>query len=125
MSQEIIDTTQEAPTLPGALVIFHRATSTGSSEDPWGVGDMSLALHRPDNKWPWIDLGCIQYAIPTPEQYLDAQTSPQFTEGSNAYGNIHRRLSKKQAALIVKKINEMIVREFPDGIPPDDEITLR
>ena len=115
----------ECPTLPGALVTFRSATCTGSHEDIFGVGDMSLALHRPDHQYTWIDLGNIFYSNPTPEQYLDTKTAPPYTPGAKAHSNHHRRLSKKQAELLVKMINQMIVREFPNGIPPDDEINLR
>lgn len=111
--------------LPGAMIRFKSAGSNGSHENIYGVGEISLALHRPDAEYKWVDLGSIYYSAPTPEQYLDAETSPQFSEGNKAHSDINRRLSKKQAMFMVMKIREMIARQFSDGvIPPDDEIDL-
>lgn len=115
---------QNEVNLPGAWVMFKAAVSSGYRQNEFGVGQMSLELYRPGLDWPWIDLGHIYFSSPTPEQLLDAQTSGAFSEGHKAYVNIQRRLSKKQAELVVKKIAAMINLEFPNGIPPDDEITL-
>ena len=109
--------------LPGSLVKFQTACSTGSYENTFGVGSILLDLHRPNNDYKWIDLGEIFYSAPSLSKYEDAKTSPPFSEGEIAFGDIKRRLSKKQALLIVKKINEMIMREFPNGIPPDAQIS--
>lgn len=108
--------------LPGAWERFRYAGQSGNHEDGYGVGEISLQLRRMNEDWPWIDLGQIYFSNPTAEQYMDAETSPVGTEGRIAYANIRRRLSKKQAELIVKKISQMITLEFPNGIPPDDEI---
>lgn len=116
---------EQSKCLPGAMIRFKSACSNGSHENIYGVGELSLALHRPDAVYKWVDLGCIYYSAPTPEQYLDAETSPQFSEGYKAHSDIHRRLSKKQAEFMVMKINEMIARQFSDAvIPSDDEIDL-
>lgn len=108
--------------LPGAMIMFASTSCTGSSEDQYGVGDMDLSLYRPGQKYPWVDLGRINYSHPTASQYLDAETSPSMTEGWRAHSNIHRRVSKKQAEYINMLIREMLMKEFAGVIPPDDEI---
>lgn len=120
----VLTKSQDETRLPGAWVVFRSALSSGSSENRYGVGEISLDLYRSDNKYPWVGLGSIFYSSPTPEQLLDAETSPEFSEGRKAFGDIKRSLSKKQAELVVRKILTMMAREFPNGIPPDDEITL-
>lgn len=117
---EVIEKSE--PHLPGALIRFATASCCGSHENSFGIGDFSLALHRPQEKYAWVDLGHIYYSNPTPLQLEDAATSPKYSRGWNAVSDIHRRLSRKQAALVVDKINKMLVAEFADGIPPDDEI---
>ncbi len=119
---EVIESSE--PHLPGAPVYFTNASCCGSHENGYGVGDFSLTLHRPGQKYVWVDLGHIYYSNPTPSQLEDAQTSPSFTAGAHAHADIHRRLSRKQAQLIVNRINRMINAEFFEGIPADDEIQL-
>ncbi len=119
---EVVET--DEPHLPGAPVYFTNASCCGSHENGYGVGDFSLTLHRPGQKYVWVDLGHIYYSNPTPSQLEDAQTSPSFTAGAHAHADIHRRLSRKQAQLIVSRINRMINAEFFEGIPADDEIQL-
>lgn len=114
--------------LPGAMIMFATTSCTGSSEDQYGVGDMDLSLYRPGQKYPWIDLGRINYSHPTQSQYLAAENSEQQSTGWSghdcrmAYSNIHRRVSKKQAEYINMLIREMLMKEFAGVIPPDDEI---
>jgi len=121
---ETIQLTQslDHQTLPEARINFKSAVCCVSPENEFGVGHMSLSLPRSSCKYPWVDLGQIFYSSPTPKQCFDAETSPEFTEGKKAFSDINRRLSKKQATLIVDKINKMLIREFPNGIPPDDDI---
>ena len=110
------------PHLPGALIRFASASCCGSHENGFGVGELSLTLHRPQEKYVWVDVGHIYYSSPTPSQLEDAETSPKYTNGWNAVADIHRRLSRKQAELVVNRINRMLATEFAEGIPPDDEI---
>lgn len=110
------------PRLPGAMIMFSAALSTGSTENEYGVGDMDISLHRPGNKYPWIDLGRINFSNPTQKQYLDAEISDYGTDGRKAFLNINRRVSKIQAEYIALLIREMLMKEFNGAIPPDDEI---
>lgn len=110
------------PHLPGAMITFASVCSTGSSENQYGIGDMDISLHRPGQQYPWLDLGRINFSNPTQSQYLDAETSPQFSEGRKAFADIERRLSKLQATYIVELFQEMMMKEFKGVIPPDDEI---
>jgi hypothetical protein len=119
---EVIESSE--PHLPGASIHFTNAGCCGSHENGYGVGEFSLAMHRPGQKYVWVDLGHIYYSNPTPSQLEDARTSPSFTAGSNSVSNIHRRLSRKQAQLLASRISQMINTEFSKGIPSDDEIQL-
>ena len=111
--------------LPGAMIQFTSIVNTGSSQNEYGVGDMDISLHRAGQKYPWVDLMRINFSNPTYEKYLDAETSPPNSKGRDAFSDINRRLSVKQANFIASKIMKMLNKEFPDGIiPPDDEITL-
>lgn len=112
------------PRLPGAMIIFSQATSTGYHENSFGVGSMDVSFWRRDQKFQWIDLGHINYSNPTASQYLDAETSPDMSEGWKASADHHRRVSKLQAEYIVSLIQEMLMKEFKGVIPPDDEIKV-
>ena len=112
----------EQPELPGAMIMFAATTSSGSHEDAFGVGTMDISLHRPGQKYPWLDLCEVNYSAPTPAQYMYAETSPNRSIGSQAKSNIHRRVSKTQARYINLLIQEMLMNEFKGIIPPDDEI---
>ena len=109
-------------TLPGTQIPFQSICSTGSFHNAFGVGDMDISIHRPSSKYPWLDLGRINFSNPTPGQLLDAQTSPEYSEGSKALSDIHRRLSFKQANLIVNMMNIALGEAFNGTIPADDEI---
>ncbi len=108
--------------LPGAPIRFTTASCCGSHENSFGVGELSLTLRRPQEKYVWVDIGHIYYSNPTPSQMEDAETSPKYSSGWNAVADIHRRLSRKQAEHVVNKINRMLATEFSEGIPADDEI---
>lgn len=109
-------------TLPGAPILFKSARSTGHSTNGFGVGDMDISIHRPDSKYPWLDLGRINFASPTEQQLLDAQTSPAFSEGQKAFADINRRLSFKQAQLVRDIFIHTLEQAFRGEIPADDEI---
>jgi len=109
-------------TLPGAMIVFEKACSTGFRQSEYGVGAMDLSLFRPESHYKWVDLGLIQFASPTQEQLLDAQTSTGFSKGANANADIHRRLSFKQASAINNMIVIMLEKAFNGVIPPDDEM---
>lgn len=106
---------------PGAMVTFAQAGSSGSYENEYGIGDVSLYLYRPGDHWPWVDLGCIFFANSNVRQYEDMQTAPNGPAKA-AYTNYHRRLSKKQAEYIQTKISAFLMAEFQGVIPADDEI---
>ena len=108
--------------LPGAVIHFSSVGSTGSSQNGFGVGDIDISIHRPGEKFPWIDLGRINYSSPTQTQYEDAETSPDMSEGRKAYVDINRRISKKQANYITFLICEMLKSELNGEIPADYEI---
>jgi hypothetical protein len=109
-------------TLPGAQIPFQSICSTGFSHSAFGVGDMDISIHRPSGTYPWLDLGRINFSNPTTNQLLDAQTSPAYSEGSKALSDIHRRLSFKQANLIVNMMNVTLSKAFNGEIPADDEV---
>ncbi len=117
-----LEEVKEAARLPGAMVMFSSALSSGNHENSYGVGKMDISLHRPGQEYTWIDLADIYYSHPTHEQYLDAETSPSMSEGRRAHSDIHRRISKKQAQYINLLIQDMLMKEFAGVIPPDDEI---
>jgi len=104
------------------MIVFKQASSTGSRQNEYGVGSIDISLYRPDGKCKWVDLGEINYASPTSEQLLDAQTSPGFSKGAYANADIHRRLSFKQASAINNMIVIMLEKAFNGVIPPDDEM---
>lgn len=112
-------------TLPGAVVNFAGATSTGCHTNHLGIGSMDISLRRPGTPWPWLDLGEIYFASPTPAQY-DAAVRAKATPGPDgcAFSNIHRRLSRKQAEYIVGLISRMLEEKFKGQIPADDEIDM-
>lgn len=109
-------------TLPGAPVSYRNVASTGWSMNSYGVGDIDISLHAPDGKYKWRDIARVQFASPTEQQLLDAQTSPEFTEGRKALSNINRRLSFKQAQLIKSMFILTLEKAFQGEIPADDEI---
>jgi hypothetical protein len=109
-------------TLPGTQIEFKQACSTGRTHRSFGVGDIDLSIHRPQSAYPWLDLGRINFASPTQEELLDAQTSPAFSDGANARVDINRRLSYKQAELVNTMIIHMLNKSFNGVIPADDEI---
>lgn len=107
--------------LPGAMIFFKSVNSTGSKEDEFGVGDMDISLHRPGEKYPWLDLGQINYSNPSLSQYRTAVNTVS-SKGSKPLSDINRRLSKKQAQWLFLLIQEMLTKEFAGVIPADDEI---
>lgn len=109
-------------TLPGAQIPFQRSLIDGIHSDSFGVGYVSLSLHRPHAKYQWLDLGRINFSNPTPDQLLDAATSPVYSPGGKAYSDICRRLSLKQAQVISEMIISMLDKSFNGTIPDDDEI---
>ena len=109
-------------TLPGAPVPYRNVSSTGYSTNSHGVGDMDISLHTPDLKYKWRDIARVNFASPTEQQFLDAQTSPEFTEGSKSFGDINRRPSFKQAQLINSMFILTLEKAFRGEIPADDEI---
>ncbi len=114
-------------TLPGATVQFVSACTSGSSTNAYGVGSLSLQLYRPGNKYPWIDLGCINFSAPRPEQFeaaKKANAENPYNEDGQALSNIYRRLSKKQADYIQHLICEALTEKLKGEIPPDDEIDV-
>lgn len=106
-------------TLPGAFVTAVPSI-TGSSETCYGVGSISIGARRPNGHQ--MDLCSINYASPTPSAYEDAQTSPRWSDGEKAFGDINRRLSKKQAMWIAVHLERRLAELMKDGIPADDEI---
>lgn len=110
--------------LPGATILFKTSTCTGYNQNSFGNGSMDISLHRPDYKFNWVDIGHIYFSRPTPEQVLDAETSPSGSDGQKAYGDMNRRLSFKQANYINLLIQDMLMKEFNGIIPPDDEIEI-
>lgn len=109
-------------TLPGAVVSYRSVSSTGYSVNSHGVGDIDISLHTPEDKYKWKDIARVNFASPTEQQLLDAETSPEFTEGRKAFGDINRRLSFKQAQLISSMIIMTLENAFRGEIPADDEI---
>lgn len=109
-------------TLPGAPVPYRNVVSTGRSMNSYGVGDIDISLHAPDGKYKWRDIACVKFASPTEEQLLDAQTSPTFSKGREAFADINRRLSYKQAELIKSMFILTLEKAFRGEIPADDEI---
>ena len=109
-------------TLPGAPVAYRAVASTGHSTNSYGVGDIDISLHTPDGKYKWRDIARVNFASPTEQQLLDAETSPEFTKGSMAFGDINRRLSFRQAELIKSMFILTMEKAFKGQIPADDEI---
>ena len=109
-------------TLPGAPVSYRNAASTGYSVDSYGIGDIDISLHTPEDKYKWKDIARVNFASPTEQQHLDAETSPEFTKGREAFGDINRRLSFKQAQLIKNMFILTLEKAFRGEIPADDEI---
>lgn len=109
-------------TLPGTAVPYRGVSSSGYSMNSYGVGDMDISLYTPDQKYKWKDIARVNFASPTERQLLDAQTSPEFTDGSKAFDNINRRLSFKQAQIINSMFILTLEKAFRGEIPADDEI---
>ena len=109
-------------TIPGAPVPYRAVLSSGHSTNGYGVGDIDISLHTPQSKYNWRDIARVNFSSPTEQQFLDAQTSPEFTEGHKAFSNINRRLSFKQAQLVTNMFILTLEKAFHGEIPADDEI---
>lgn len=108
------------PVLPGAQIEFSSIHSSGRCQNHYGVGTTDISLHRPESKWPWVDLVDIRYAAPTQEMILDAQTKPGSF--NSEFSGIMRRVSFKQARKIQEVIVKALEAEFKGVIPADDEL---
>ncbi len=111
----------------GKAIQIQPISSSGWNLEPeFGTGDISLdtrlIVKESNDNGHAIDIGKINFAQPTEEQRLNADTAPFFTKEGMKSTNVNRRLSKIQAdyitALICKALNE----EFNGVIPSDDEI---
>lgn len=108
-------------TLPGAPIRFRNISCSGYHQNAFGVGSMDISAQR-EGKWPWLDIGRVNFSSPTQEQLLDADTSPFGSEGDNAKSDIRRRLSFKQAQLVREVMSRALTLTFECEFPADDEI---
>lgn len=109
-------------TYKGESIIFLTCGSSGSHENHLGNGDISLHLHRPHAKCPWVDLGHISFTNSTKEQIEQMETAPSHSIDYREHGNHRRRLSRKQAHYLQQEIAGFIMNKFQGRIPSDDEI---
>ena len=117
-----IENNETEITLPGAMTIFKSSSSSGSHENSYGNGEINLCLQTNNPSQPWISLGQIYFASPTKDQLEKMETAPSTSHDYLELCTMKRRLSKKQAHHIQKKISNFISDEFKGCISPDDEI---
>lgn len=108
--------------LPGAMVQFSKACSTGKHETAYGLGTMDISLYRPSHEYPWLDLGNINYSRSTAVEIEAAKAFKEKTGNGKIHSDIYRRLSAKQASCVSMIINDALMKAFDGVIPPDDEI---
>lgn len=117
--------------LKGAMIMTSGVSSSGHSENSYGVGSFSLDARRTDGRY--VDIGELWFANPTPEQLRAAEAAArQYSSSSpvradhaagKAYSDIQRRLSLKQANYLMHIITRALNEALPDGvIPHDDDI---
>ena len=90
---------------PDNAFIFTSCFSTGSHKNHHGNGCTSISLHTPHMYCQYIDLGNIDFADQTPEQY-DALVNADFTTNAGSAGvDAMRRLSKKTSSVFADENN--------------------
>lgn len=104
------------------MITFAHIASTGSHENSYGNGELSLEIFRPNGGVRYTCIAKLPYSSPTADQLLNMQTSPNYSEGSKELGNMERSLSRKQAEYIMMLTTEALREKLNCYIPPDDEI---
>lgn len=107
--------------LPGAPITVNYASSTGSTIDSNGLGDVDISINRP-GQYPWLDVGKINFSAPTQSQLDKIEEMKDSFEKQRIKSNIARRMSRDQAELVTIVILKTLSEKFSQGIPPDDEI---